>query len=361
MTPLHEWHGANGAKLAEFAGWSMPIQYGSGSIEEHRLVRRSAGLFDVSHMGQVMVRGTGAEAFLDGLVTSNVSALEENQSTYGLLCRQDGGVIDDVFVYRLPGEWLIVVNASNVTRDVAWFQKNLPESGVELTDASDRFAMFAFQGPRAIGVMDALSGNVSAVPRFSAARVTIGGVECTIGRTGYTGEDGVEIFIPTGHASVVWDAILMEARAQDVECGPIGLAARDSLRFEPGFPLYGHELNEETSPIQARLKWACNLEKEFIGAEALRRQAELGVATKLATVQLTERGMPRQGHTVLHDGAKAGYVASGMYAPTIDAYCANIFVASALAKIGTELEIEIRDKRKRAVVVRRPLYKPAYR
>ena len=343
----------------------MPIQYGSGSIEEHRLVRRSAGLFDVSHMGQLLVRGTGAGAFLDRLVTSNMATLEENQSTYGLLCRQDGGVIDDVFVYRLPGEWLIVVNASNGTRDVAWFEKNLPRSGVELTDTSDQFAMFAFQGPHAIGVMDTLCSTdtvtVSAVPRFSAARVTIGGVECTIGRTGYTGEDGVEIFAPTEHASVVWDTILKEAAARDVECGPIGLAARDSLRFEPGFPLYGHELNEEISPIQARLKWACNLEKDFIGAEALRKEAEQDVATKLATVQLAERGVPRQGYAVFHEGTKAGYVASGMYAPTIDAYCANIFVASALAKIGTELEIEIRDKRKPAVVVKRPLYKPAYR
>ena len=201
----------------------------------------------------------------------------------------------------------------------------------------------------------------SDVPRFSAARVTIGGVECTVGRTGYTGEDGVEIFAPGEHATAIWEAIFAEARAQNVECGPIGLAARDSLRFEPGFALYGHELSEEISPIQARLKWACNLEKEFIGAEALRRQAERGVSTKLATVQLAERGVPRQGHIVISDGAEVGYVASGMYAPTIDAYCANVFVASDLAKIGTELEIEIRAKRKRAVVVKRPLYRPAYR
>lgn len=344
----------------------MPIQYQSGSIEEHRLVRRSAGLFDVSHMGQITVRGPGAAAFLDHLITRNVASLEEEQSTYGLLCREDGGVIDDVFVYRFQSEWLVVVNAANVARDVAWFQANLPDSGVELTDASDRFAMFAFQGPRAIGVMDALgsaedTGRVSEVPRFSATRMRIGGMECTIGRTGYTGEDGVEIFAPTGSASVIWETILAEAKAQDVECGPIGLAARDSLRFESGFALYGHELSEEISPIQARLKWACNLEKQFIGAETIRRQAEHGVATTLTTIQLTDRGVPRQGHAVIHDGMKVGYVASGMYTPTVDAYCANVFIASGLAKIGTELEIEIRDKRKRALVVKRPLYKPAYR
>ncbi|MBU8912995.1 MAG: glycine cleavage system aminomethyltransferase GcvT [Spirochaetales bacterium] len=365
-TPLHKWHGANGARFIEFANWSMPIQYGSGSIEEHRLVRRSAGLFDVSHMGQIMVRGNAAGEFLDRLITSDVSSLEDNQSIYGLLCRQDGGVIDDVFVYKLSGEWLVVVNAANAARDLAWFQTNLPAGGVELTDASPRFAMFALQGPRAIDVMDSLcgsedTGNVGGVPRFSAVRATIAGAECTIGRTGYTGEDGVEIFAPAEHATAIWEAIFAEAGALDIACGPVGLAARDSLRFEPGFALYGHELTEEISPIQARLKWACNLEKDFIGAEALRLQAEQGVTTRLATVQLVERGVPRQGHTVISGGTEVGYVASGMYAPTIDAYCANVFVASALARIGTELEIEIRGNRKRALVVKRPLYKPAYR
>ena len=327
------------------------------------MVRRSAGLFDVSHMGQVMVRGAGAGAFLDRLVTSSVISLKENQSIYGLLCLPSGGVMDDVFVYRLPNEWLVVVNASNATRDLRWLKSHVPDSGVDLEDASDRFAMFALQGPHAIDVMDAVCdrGVASGVPRFSAARVSITGVDCTIGRTGYTGEDGVEIFAPAGDAVAIWEKILAEAASGNVECGPIGLAARDSLRFESGFALYGHELGEEISPVQARLKWACNLEKDFIGATAIRGQVADGVPTKLATVQLAERGVPRQGYPVLSEGAVIGHVASGMYAPTVDAYCANVFVHSELAGIGTKLEIEIRGRRKQAVVVKRPLYKPAYR
>jgi glycine cleavage system T protein (aminomethyltransferase) len=349
--------------MAEFAGWSMPIQYPTGSIEEHRKVRRSAGLFDVSHMGQIVVRGPGAGAFLDQVVSSSVISLDEYQSTYGLLCLPAGGVIDDVFVYRLPDKWLIVVNASNTTRDVEWLRSHLPDAGLELEDVSNQFAMFAFQGPNAIGLMDAACdrGAASTVERFSAATVTLAGVECTIGRTGYTGEDGVEVFVPGRHAVAIWERILAEANASRVECGPIGLAARDSLRFEPGFALYGHELTEEISPIQARLKWACHLEKDFIGAEAIRQQAKDGVTTRLATVQLSERGVPRPGYPVLSEGVVTGYVASGMYAPTIDAYCANVYVASELTRVGTTLEIEIRGKQKSAVVVKRPLYRPAYR
>lgn len=373
-TPLHAWHEANGGRLVEFAGWSMPIQYRAGPIEEHRLVRRSAGLFDVSHMGQILVRGDGAASFLDRLITSRVSALELNQSTYGLLCREDGGVLDDVFAYRLEDEWLIVVNAANTERDFSWFVRHKPDSGVELENVSSWFAMFAFQGPRAIGVMDTVvetitasaelgggEGPVSAIPRFSAANLVVDGTGCIIGRTGYTGEDGVEIFVRAENAVPVWERVLAAAESAGVECGPIGLAARDSLRFEPGFALYGHELTEAVSPIHARLKWACDLEKDFIGAEAIRKQVEDGVSLRLATVTMTERSVPREGYIVYRDGAEVGRVASGMYAPTVDAYCANVFVASDSARVGTELQIEIRDRKKRAVVVKRPLYKPAYR
>ena len=357
--------------MAEFAGWAMPIQYTSGSIEEHRLVRQSAGLFDVSHMGQIIVRGDGSAGYLDELVSSPIRSLAENQSAYGLLCLPSGGVIDDVFVYRLAGEWLVVVNASNAERDFQWFRDHLPGSGVEIEDASARYAMFAFQGPLAIGVMDTLCAGdspagssrpaVSTIERFWAARLTIAGVQCIIGRTGYTGEDGVEVFAPASAALNVWEAVLAAAAAAGVACGPIGLAARDSLRFEPGFPLYGHELTEDISPVQARLKWACDLEKDFIGAPAIREQAASGVSPRLATVRLEERGVPRQDYPVLQDGTPVGTVASGMYCPTVDAYCANVYVPAGLAGVGTKLDIEIRGSMKPAVVVKRPLYKPAYR
>ena len=362
VTALHSWHKANGAKMAEFAGWDMPIQYGTGAIEEHRLVRRSAGLFDVSHMGQLVCSGSGAAAFLDHMLSGDIASLDEGHSTYALLCREDGGVLDDVFVYRLAGEFLVVVNAANTEKDARWLAEHLPDSGVELDDFSPDTAMFAFQGPQAVPVMDALTGGrASGIPRFGSGNLTVGGISCTVGRTGYTGEDGVELFLPAASALPVWEAILEEADRQNVECGPVGLAARDSLRFEPGFPLYGHELSEEISPIQTRLKWACNLEKDFVGAPVLRKQAEEGVPSRLATVVMEQRGVPRQGYRVLHDGSPVGIVASGMYAPTADAYAANVFVSPPLAKIGSVVDIEIRSDARAATVVKRPLYKPAYR
>jgi glycine cleavage system T protein len=313
-------------------------------------------------MGQLAFSGPGVAAFLDRLISSSVGALEENQSVYGLLCREDGGVLDDVFTYRLAEHWLIVVNAANAEKDAGWFAKHLPESGVQMRDISAETAMFALQGPRAIEIADALTdGAATAIPRFGAAALSLLQTPCTVGRTGYTGEDGVEIFLPAARAVEVWTGILGAAENLGIECGPVGLAARDSLRFEPGFALYGHELTEDISPIQARLKWACDLEKDFIGADAIRRQAEEGVSRKLATVKLLEPGVPRQDYRVLAQGSPVGTVASGMYAPTVDAYCANIFVDSPLARTGTEVEIEIRNKARKAVVVKRPLYTPTYR
>ena len=360
-TTLHGWHMDNGAKMAEFAGWSMPIQYRPGPIEEHRLVRRSVGLFDVSHMGQLLFRGERVAAFLDSMLSNSIAALGPWQSTYALLCREDGGVLDDVFVYRLPDHWMVVVNAANTAKDAQWFRAHLP-GNVAMEDRSDETAMIAVQGPHAVPLLDALTGGkVSPIDRFSAAGLSLAGVSCTVGRTGYTGEDGVEIFLPARSALEVWEAVLAQAQRQQVECGPAGLAARDSLRFEPGFPLYGHELTEEISPIQARLTWACSLDKEFVGAQALRRQVDEGVPTRLATVRLSDRGVPRQGYRVLHQGRPVGSVASGMYAPTVDAYCANVYLPAPLARTGTEVHIEIRNQAKQAVVVKRPLYTPAYR
>ena len=404
--------------MAEFAGWDMPITYPGGAIQEHRLVRRSAGLFDVSHMGQFLVSGPDALDYLQRLVTTNLATVSEQESTYALLCRYDGGVLDDLFLYNLPDHWLIVVNAANREKDFSWFERHLPESPagehlirrpdparspgdgspdpgpaagpasatrpaagdasaagpgtaprVRLEDVSEVTAMIAFQGPSALSVMDHLTdGAASSIPRFGAAQRSLVGLPqpftgrpVTIGRTGYTGEDGVELFVPDTMAQAVWELILAEAEQAGVEAGPVGLAARDSLRFEPGFALYGHELTEEITPLEARLKWACDLEKEFIGRDALLAQREKGLEQRLATVKLTQRGVPREGYRVLKDGEPVGVVATGMYAPTADAYCANVFVPPALAKTGTEVDIDIRGRIRSAVVVKRPLYRPAYR
>jgi aminomethyltransferase len=353
----------------------MPVSYPRGPIEEHRLVRRSAGLFDVSHMGRFRVAGRGAAEYLDRLVTSRLSDVQDHQSAYALLCRDDGGVLDDLFVYRLPGYWLVVANAANREKDHAWFKAHLrpseqpPIDGVELSDITDETAMFALQGPRSLEVIDRLTdGKASRIPRFGSAELTFIGLpqpsaslSAIVGRTGYTGEDGVELFVASEVAETVWVLILHEAERAGIEAGPIGLAARDSLRFEPGFPLYGHELTEEVTPLAARLGWACDLDKEFIGRDALALEKERGVARRLATVRMVERGVPREGYRVLSDGREVGHVASGMYAPTVDAYCANVFLPAALAKVGTEVHIDIRGRARAAVVVKRPLYRPAYR
>ena len=361
--------------MTEFAGWDMPVSYPRGSIEEHRLVRRSAGIFDVSHMGRFRVSGPRALEYLDRLVTASLARVREHQSTYALLCRDDGRVLDDLFVYHLPAWWLVVANAANRDKDFRWFEEHRRPSehvaadGVELTDISGETAMIAFQGPESLAVVDRLTdGGASRVPRFGSAELVLSGLphryadrSALVGRTGYTGEDGVELFVASEMAQAVWELLLHEAERAEVEAGPIGLAARDSLRFEPGFPLYGHELTEEVTPLEARLGWACDLDKEFIGRDAIARQKETGVARRLATVRMTERGVPREGFRVLSEGEEVGHVASGMYAPTIDAYCANVFVPAALAKVGTEVHIEIRGRARAAVVVKRPLYKPAYR
>jgi aminomethyltransferase len=357
--------------MVDFAGWNMPISYGSGAIEEHRLVRRSAGLFDVSHMGQFLISGPGALDYVQRLVSPDLLAVAERESTYALLCRDDGGVLDDLFLYNLPGHWLVVVNAANREKDLAWFTRHLPagNDSVRLRDASDELAMLAFQGPEAIGVMDRLTdGATSRIPRFGAAQLPLSGLPApaagralTIGRTGYTGEDGVELFVPAEVAVAVWERILAESDAAGVEAGPIGLAARDSLRFEPGFPLYGHELTEEITPVEARLTWACDLEQDFIGRDAIVARKKERPDRRLATIRLTERGVPREGYRVLSQGREVGVVVTGMYAPSVDAGCANVFMESSLAKPGTEVDIEIRGRARQAVVVKRPLYTPAYR
>ncbi len=362
-TPLHDWHVANGAKMVDFAGWDMPVQYADGAIAEHKLVRRSAGLFDISHMGRVELVGRDATRFLDYVLTNDMASCPTGQSIYGLLCKEDGGVLDDVFSYRLEDDhWLLVVNAANKEKDVEWLQHHAGDFTTEIVDRSEDVAMIAFQGPQTIGVMDALSSNTAGtIPRFGVAELDLPSGKALTSRTGYTGEDGVEIYPDAPDAQSVWEDILAAGREAGINLGPCGLAARDSLRFEPGFALYGHELSEEVTPIEARLKWACNMDKEFIGADVLRKQAEEGTTHKLATFTMTERAVPREGYAVYVGGEHAGEVVTGMYAPSVDSYSGNAFIRSPYHKRGTEIEIEIRGKRRAAEVVRRPLYRPSYR
>lgn len=366
-TLLHPWHEAAGARFAPFASYDMPIQYPTGAIEEHRLTRRSVGLFDIDHMGQVMIWGPGAGEALSQLVSNRILDMKGGDARYALLLNEAGGVIDDLFIYRLEPSttmvdpWFIVVNASNRETDLAHFKNNLA-SPVQVQDISDETYMIALQGPQAVSLLDNLTkGSLSATARFTMTEVHIDGVPCKMGRTGYTGEDGAELFYPAEKAVHIWEYLLYSAKKQGIEAGPIGLAARDSLRFEAGMPLHGHEISPHITPLEALLSWACDFEKDFVGKQALLQQKAQGLSRKLVTITV-KGGVPREGYTVLdREGRQIGNCVAGMYCPTTETYSANAFVEPAFAKVGTEVAVAIRGSAKPAVVVQRPLYVPTYR
>jgi glycine cleavage system T protein len=373
-TLLHPWHEKTGARFAPFAGWEMPIQYPTGAVEEHRLCRRSAGLFDVDHMGRFVLSGAGAGAALSALVSGAVLDMKAGEARYSLLLNEKGGVIDDLFIYRLDEEdgfgndpWFVVVNAGNREADYVWFLERLP-AGAGLEDISEETCMISLQGPRAVEVLDSLGGSrengigpVSAIPRSAMKKVGLAGIPVRAGRTGYTGEDGAELYYSAEKALVLWEAILAEANALNIEIGPIGLAARDSLRFEAGMPLHGHEISPDINPLEALLSWACDFSKDFTGKAALLEQKARGLTRRLVTVNVSG-GVPREGYRVLNgEGEAIGTAASGMFCPTTGTYSANVFVPPRYAAAGTKLAVEIRGSAKQAEVVKRPLYVPVYR
>ena len=362
-TNLYQWHVDHGGRMVPFAGWEMPVQYPTGPIEEHHITRRSAGLFDIDHMGQMRVTGPDAEAYLNRLVSWDVSLMRDHEAHYALICYPNGGIVDDIFIYKLPVYWFVVVNADNRAKDLAWMQEHADGFDVTIADVSDETYMMALQGPRAIALVERLSGApLDEMLRFSAQELTLAQVSTLVGRTGYTGEDGVELFLPAESAEALWQTILDAGQSADIEVAPIGLAARDSLRFEPGFSLYGHEISAEITPIEARLGWACRFDHDFIGRDALLKQKEEGVAKKLISFELTDRGVPRDGYLVADSaGNEIGKVVTGLYAPTVDKYCGNAFIKPEYAKIGTEIQILIRNRPKAGVVVKRPFYRPSYK
>lgn len=373
-TLLHSWHETVGARFALFAGFDMPIQYPSGAIEEHRLCRRSVGLFDIDHMGQVIISGKGSGEALSRIVSASILDMKPQEARYALLLNEAGGVLDDLFIYRTgyPGRtdrtsqnpsldvWLVVVNAGNRETDVAYFQAQMPPD-VSVEDISEETYMIAVQGPRAVELMDKLTGEaVSAIPRTHISAGTIEGIPLLIGRTGYTGEDGVELFYDSGKAKELWEHLFLTAKTCGIEAGPVGLAARDSLRFEAGMPLHGHEISPAITPLEAGLSWACDFTKPFIGKEALVAQKAAGLKRKLLTLNVT-KGVPREGYLVLNKaGAEIGCCVAGMFCPTTGTYSANALVSPEYAKAGTDLQVLIRGNPKDAVVVQRPLYTPVY-
>ncbi len=366
-TRLHDWHLAKGAKMAPFAGYEMPISYPTGAVEEHLNCRRSVGLFDIDHMGQVEVSGPGADAFVSGLVSARVLDMADGDARYSLLLDDKGLVLDDLFVYRLPGRWWIVVNASNRASDVQWMRERAPK-GVLVDDRSDDTYMIAVQGPRAIELLCAVGGKVAGLAsgagllrRFTAGEIGVGGTKTLFGRTGYTGEDGGELFFPADRALEVWELLIAEGGRRGIETVPIGLAARDSLRFEAGMPLHGHEISPSINPIEAGFKWACDFEKDFIGKVALQAIVASGPKRRLVGLDVTG-GVPREGCAVLTPlGAPVGVCVAGMFCPSVKKYAANAFILPEFSKVGTVTAVSIRDKPREAVVVKRPLYVPAYR
>lgn len=362
MTPLHAWHVANGGRMVDFAGWELPVFYETGALAEHHATRASVGLFDIDHMGQVTISGEDAIAVVDRLVSSDMTTLAVGGAKYGLLCTPEGGVIDDVIVYRTGiDEVMVVVNAANREVDVAWIGEHADGAASTVVDRSDELEMIAVQGPNAVALVDSATaqpGSVEALERFTSATIELFGTTAIVGRTGYTGEDGVELYVRGGVADV-WAGLLDHASDRGVDAMAIGLSARDSLRFEPGYPLYGHELSREISPLEARLSWAVDLDgADFIGRDAILKVAEAGITKRLETLVLDDKGVPREGCAVLDlDGNEISTVVSGTFAPTADVFAANAFLPLDHGAVGTPLALDLRGKTKACHVTKRPLYR----
>ena len=345
-TPLYDRHVDAGAKLVAFAGWEMPVQY-AGISEEHHAVRTAAGVFDVSHMGQIETRGPDAQAYLQHLLSNDLRKLAVGAAQYSVICRQDGGVLDDLFTYRLAdAHFLTVTNASNHAKDLAWFKANTDGFDVDVIDCAANYAMLAVAGPTARAVVENLSDGLLP-PRFHACERVIAGAPALVCGTGYTGEDGVELLISPDDATQIWDALLKAGVT------PCGLGARDTLRLEVCFHLYGHDLSEERGPIEAGLGWCCHEETGFIGSEAVRAAREVQPEQRLVSFRLTGPGIARQGNPVIG----GGIVTSGTLSPSLGVAIGMAYLPLALSEIGTEIEIDVRGKRRAAIVESKPLYR----
>jgi aminomethyltransferase len=345
-TPLYDRHAAAGARLVPFAGWEMPVQY-TGIREEHCAVREGAGVFDVSHMGQVETTGPQAAAFLQRLLSNDVRRVPEGGAQYSVMCRDDGGVLDDLFTYRLSDTtFLTVTNAANHEKDLAWLRSHAEDFDVDVVDRAGEFAMVAVQGPRARALVRGLTdGNLPA--RFHACERTVAGAAMLVCGTGYTGEDGVELLLGPDDAPGVWDAIT-EAGAT-----PAGLGARDTLRLEACFHLYGNDLSEDRGPIEAGLGWCCKEQTGFIGAEAVAAARKDGTAEKLVPFMIEGQGIARQGNAVIGGGE----VTSGTFSPCLEQGIGMAYVSTERAAEGTPIEIDVRGRVRPAVIKRRPLYR----
>lgn len=358
QTPLASAHKQLGARMVDFAGWLMPVQYKS-IVTEHNAVRTNVGIFDVSHMGEFRVQGAGADAFVQHMVANDIKKLTSpNMALYTQLCNENGGTVDDLIVYRLEDGFLLVVNASNIEKDWRWLNEYSKKfDGVKLTDISEQTALLALQGPRAMDLLASLAGeDVKKLPSFCYGEGVVGGVKAAWGRTGYTGEDGVEIFVDVDKAEKLWTTLLDKGQSFGIE--PCGLGARDTLRLEATLPLYGHELDDQTGPLEAGLGWSVKLDKgDFVGAPVLRKQKEQGLPKQMVCLRSEGKALPRQGYAVFDGDKQVGTITSGSQGIFVGYPIACAYVPTDCAAIGKKLSVAIRDTKVAAEVVKRPFYK----
>ena len=356
-TPLYDEHVRLGAKMIPFGNWIMPVQY-SGIMDEHQAVRKNVGVFDISHMGQLVATGPKTGAWLNEMLTNNVEKLEVGTGQYTFLLNERGGIIDDLIVYRTaPETFLLVVNASRTDEDIAWLQQHLGDNG-RLENRSADFGGLAIQGPRIVELFNAILGPNAQLPARNQIRdFDYDGMKLTIARTGYTGEDGVEVFFLAGEAAKVWNAILERGKALDIR--PCGLGARDTLRLEMCYPLNGSDLSPEHNPIEAGLGFFVDLKKpKFVGRDVLVDAKENGTPNRLVAFRMKSKGPPPRPHySVWREDARIGEVTSGSLSPSLNEGIGMAYVASAHAKAGIEIEIEIRDRKLPAIIEKKPLYK----
>jgi aminomethyltransferase len=349
-TPLYEQYLAAGARIVPFAGWDMPVQY-EGVLEEHSAVRTHAGMFDVSHMGEVEVEGPGALAFLQRALSNDIAAIGLGGAQYSCLCAEDGGVLDDLFAYRLGGDrYLLVTNSANHAADLAWLGRWSRTFDVAVRDVADRYAMLAVQGPHARAILTAALG-VELPARMRVATVRIGGRPALACGTGYTGEDGAELLIDPEVAPAIWAELL------DAGVVPCGLGARDTLRLEACFHLHGNDMGPDRNPIEAGLGWCCREATGFLGAEAVARARAEGTAERLAPFRIEGPGIPRQGNPAMLGDERVGTVTSGSFSPSLEVGIGMAYLRSDLAEPGTAIEIDVRGKRRPARVASKPLYR----
>ena len=364
-TPLYPvYENYPGVKIIDFGGWELPVNFDKGIIYEHEAVRNGVGLFDVSHMGEILIEGAGSEDLVDWLVTNNVKAMKSGQVLYALMCYPHGGVVDDLIIYKYSEiKFLLVVNASNIEKDFAWISFEHPKSKefetVSIKNVSNDFGQLALQGPKAESVLESLIPGIHTLEFFNFKDpIELFGKKVLISRTGYTGEDGFEIYCSAQDVCYIWENLLISGRVFSIT--PCGLGARDTLRMEAKLPLYGHEISDAITPLEANLSIFVVLDEagDFCGKSALLQQKQEGIPRTLRGIKMIEKGVPRQGYSVFKDGQEIGFVTSGAKSPTLGVFCGYVLISRGIGlKFGDTIDIQIHGKNKTAELVKTPFYK----